>query len=189
METELTPWQDINPTNRRTDWAEPGERRWLSSNAYVLAAATEQIVTELTQSLAMVAPVGMTQDDREQWLGAAALAIRGAEISPSDFVWAAGKARLDPDCDHHAKIVPAIMRLLGDAKPKVVTVENDERPAPDPEIIARNDALRRIGDRTITQAEIDALPMPTKVFAHTICLLNGDYEGRYWIPGNRPVPA
>lgn len=155
----------------------------------MLTASTEQIVGELTQSLAMVAPVGMTQDDREQWLGAAALAIRGAEISPSDFVWAAGKARLDPDCDHHAKIVPAIMRLLGDVKPKVVTVGHGERPAPDPEIVARNEALRRIQDGTITQAEIDALPMPTKVFAHTKCLLNGDYEGRYWIPGNRPVAA
>ena len=183
---KLTPWQEINPA---TALAGQGERRWLSSNAYVLRASTEEIVGALTQSLAMVAPVGMTQEDREQWLGAAALAIRDADIPPREFAWAAGKARIDPECDHPAKIVPAIMRLIGEFKPEIHTVKSQEKYEPDPDKLAYYEAMGRIANASITQAEIDALPAETKVSAHTRCLLNTDYEGRYWLPGKRPVTA
>lgn len=68
-------------------------------------APTEQFKVELTSCLALVAPAGMTEENRRDWLG---VAWRTLEHLPSDLL-AIGCAEARKSCDHPAKIVPTIL--------------------------------------------------------------------------------
>jgi len=71
-----------------------------------LAPATgRRFRTELTACLALVAPVGMTEDARGEWLAAAWATLHNL---PADLL-AIGCERARETCDHPAKIVPTIV--------------------------------------------------------------------------------
>lgn len=110
-----------------------------------------QIIAELTICLALVRPVGMSSDEAEMWLRAAAQSVNHY---PFDILReAAANARRT--CDHHSKIVPAIVAA---AEPDLVQRRrlasyNPPRPrlveiaAPEPEPA-----------KPITQADCDRMP-------------------------------
>lgn len=139
----------------------------------------------------MVCPTGMTEEDRTQWIVAAAAAIRDADISPNDFARAASKARLDPTCDHPAKVVPAIIRALGESwRPNVEWDWTPEQLAKrDAAIRERQEAIKqfdlameRLERCEMSQAEINALPLRIKQVADCRLILrkHDDGQWRYW---------
>lgn len=69
-------------------------------------APTDQIVAMLTSCLYLVRPVGMSDADAAIWLRTAA---RELEHLPIDLLADACSAA-KRTCDHHAKIVPTIIR-------------------------------------------------------------------------------
>jgi hypothetical protein len=74
-----------------------------------LAAATpHDFKIQLTGCLALVAPVGMTEEAKVDWLTAAWGTLNGI---PADLL-ARGCRSARQWCDHHAKIVPAILREI-----------------------------------------------------------------------------
>ena len=96
---EPTPWQEINPMVS----APRPEQRAMSS---ALEPATrEQFAVELTSCLALVAPVGMTEDARREWLTVAWDTLRHL---PPDIL-ARGCRVAREKCDHPSKIVPTIL--------------------------------------------------------------------------------
>lgn len=154
-----------------TDSDARGELCWLSKTSYVRQATTSHILKGLAQSLALVAPVAMTEEDRAQWLAVAVRTIYEKHLSVVDFDYAVKAAR--DECDHPAKIVPAIIKALGEhwrpaiaqveAEPVKVPVERRiEAPLveiPLNEIAAMPEHMRQMGlsKGWITQAQIDAL--------------------------------
>ena len=74
-------------------------------------ADDREFITILTPCLQLVAPVGMSEDDRDIWFEAARLAL--IEI-PADLLRRGAQHAL-MHADHPSKIVPAIMREIGDA--------------------------------------------------------------------------
>ncbi|USI71629.1 hypothetical protein [Sphingomonas morindae] len=74
----------------------------------LVPAPPELIVDALTPVLAMVAPTGLNEDDRVEWLAAAADALRGI---PGDLLYR-GIRVSRASVDHPAKIVPAIMAAV-----------------------------------------------------------------------------
>lgn len=143
----------------------------MSKTSYVRQATTSHILKGLGQSLALVAPVGMTEDDRTQWLAAATVQIYEKHLSVVDFDHAVKVAR--DNCDHHSKIVPAVIKALGENwKPAIAQVAAEpvripaERQIEAPlveiplnEIAAMPEHMRQMGlsKGWITQAQIDAL--------------------------------
>lgn len=118
---ELTPWQEINPQGLGA----PQPPRFPSSNGStetrqldrlrerLRPAASAQIVAELTPCLAQVAPSGMSQSDRDEWLMAAGQTLSEAGL-PFDLLQRGCKAaRHNSKVDHPSRIVAAI---LEDAK-------------------------------------------------------------------------
>jgi hypothetical protein len=75
------------------------------AEALLVSSPPDLIIDALTPVLAMVAPAGLTQADREEWLGAAADALRGI---PGDLLYR-GIRVARASVDHPAKIVAAIM--------------------------------------------------------------------------------
>lgn len=73
-------------------------------------ASRSEFRDALGACLALVAPVGMTEDDRAQWFRAAWETLDGI---PADLL-AQGCAVARKWADHHAKIVPAILREIED---------------------------------------------------------------------------
>ena len=189
---ELTPWEElgpVKPTPPALD--ERGERHWLRPGCYTLRVTVNDAVQELTRSLAMVCPTGMTEEDRTQWIVAAAASIRDADISPNDFARAASKARLDPACDHPSKVVPAIIRALGESwKPRLEWDWTPEQIAKrDAAVREREEAIKqfetalvRLERCEMSQAEIDALPLRVKQVADCRLILRkcDDGQWRYW---------
>ena len=189
---ELTPWEElgpVKPTPPALD--ERGERHWLRPGCYTLRVTVNDAIQELTRSLAMVCPTGMTEEDRTQWIAAAASTIRDADISPNDFTRAAARARLDPTCDHPAKVVPAIIRALGESwraslnwdwTPEQVAARNAEdaeREAVEKAFIV---SMKRLERCEMTQPEIDELPDRVKRVADCRMILRKHDDGiyRYW---------
>lgn len=133
----------------------------------------------------------MTEEDRTQWIVAASASIRDANISPNDLARAAAKARLDPTCDHPAKVVPAIVRALGESwspytvwdwTPEQVAAQNAET-AKRAEAARQFDRdMRRLERCEMTQDEINALPLRFKQLADCLMLLRKQDDGiyRYW---------
>lgn len=167
-ETALTAWQETGPS-RMTDLGEPGERRWLSANSYVLRVSDDVALAELAESLALTAPVTMTEDDRRQWLSAAVRAMRDAEPSPVAFAAAVRAARISTACDHPAKILPAIMKALGEFDKQIVTVETDATIRADIDRAIRaashDAAITRLRLNQMTEAEYAMLPRRTREVA------------------------
>lgn len=100
-------------------------------------ASRDDFRRELTACLALVAPTGMAQDDRNEWLR---VAWGTLENIPADLLKiGCGSAR--QKCDHPAKVVPAIMATISDLwehrranKSSVLAaLRKLNEPAPEPE--------------------------------------------------------
>lgn len=97
---EPTAWEEINPA---TALARPPEQRLPSLD--LRPASNEVFRNELTACLILVAPVGMTEDSRREWLAVAWETLRHL---PPDML-ARGCETARETCDHPSKIVPAII--------------------------------------------------------------------------------
>lgn len=73
-------------------------------------ATREQFAVELTSCLALVVPVGMTEDARREWLSVAWQTLK--DLPPDVLEKGCRAARLK--CDHPAKIVPKIIEETRD---------------------------------------------------------------------------
>lgn len=74
-------------------------------------ASTEHFATELTACLALVAPVGMTEESRREWL---AVAWRTLQFLPADLL-SIGCSEARKTCDHPAKLVPVIVAATSES--------------------------------------------------------------------------
>lgn len=139
-----------------------GELLWLSENAYVRQASSDYVLNGLAQCLALVVPVGMSEEDREQWLAAATVQLYEKHLSPEELDYALKKAR--DECDHPAKIVPAAIRALGDNwKANCVLLQSDSNVS---SIADRFETIMeklRLGE--YSQEQIDELPERAKRYA------------------------
>jgi hypothetical protein len=97
---------------------------------------------ELTACLALVAPAGMSEENRRDWLTVAWDTLR--HIPPDILASGARKAR--EKCDHPAKIVPTIIAETADAMRRRRDNDNWDRsvalPAPEPEYVSPEEAAR-----------------------------------------------
>lgn len=64
--------------------------------------------------LALVAPTGLSEADRNEWLVAALVTLDELKLDSDVLRSAAKAARHDPRCDHHSKIIPAMMRHINE---------------------------------------------------------------------------
>jgi hypothetical protein len=103
---EPTAWEDINPTTALAPRPEP--RR--PSSVQLQPASPEEFRNELTACLALVAPVGMTEESRREWL---AVAWDTLGHLPADIL-ASGCRSARESCDHPSKIVPAVIEATKD---------------------------------------------------------------------------
>lgn len=83
-----------------------GELALRQAEASLQSATTADFGRELTASLTLVAPSGMTQADRNEWLKTAWDSLIGI---PADLL-ASACFTARRTCDHPSKIVPTIMR-------------------------------------------------------------------------------
>ena len=97
---EPTAWEDINPAMAL---AAPPEPR--STSLGLTPATPTEFRNELTACLTLVAPSGMSEDDRREWLRVAWGALSHL---PADLI-GRGCRVARQKCDHPAKIVPTIM--------------------------------------------------------------------------------
>lgn len=79
---------------------------WADRQEVLRPATAEDFHRELTACLILVAPTGMSDDDRTEWLIAARAALDGI---PADLL-ARGAAVARKYCDHPSRIVSQIMR-------------------------------------------------------------------------------
>jgi hypothetical protein len=98
---EPTAWEDINPATALARQPEPR----LPSSDRLQPASNEVFRNELTACLALVVPVGMTEESRREWLAVAWATLKHL---PPD-VLAIGALAARQKCDHPAKIVPTII--------------------------------------------------------------------------------
>lgn len=176
---ELTPWQETGAT-RPPALAEQGERHWLSASSFVLRVSADDAIDELSKSLAIVAPTGMTQEDREQWLAVAVEAILDANVSPAVFVVAVKAARIDPACDHPAKVVSAIIRALGDWKPNVINeAANGDSNRMHQATADMHAALWRLEHGEVTAKAVESWPDQWRRIAEMQALVRRDEHGGY----------
>jgi hypothetical protein len=94
---DLTAWEDINPT---TVSVQRQEQQSQSSDV-----SREVFRNELTACLALVAPVGMTEEAKRDWLVTAWDTLK--DIPPD--ILRIGTAAARKTCDHPSKIVPTII--------------------------------------------------------------------------------
>ena len=76
-----------------------------ASSDLLSPAPRDRFRDELFACLALVAPVGMSEEARGEWLAVAWATLRHL---PADLL-AIGCGRARQTCDHHARIVPAII--------------------------------------------------------------------------------
>ena len=103
MTDEPTAWEDINPT---TVLAPRAEQRSPS----LVPATKIEFRNELTACLALVVPVGMTEEARREWL---LVAWETLKHLPPDILHR-GCEVARATCDHPSKIVPAIIAETAD---------------------------------------------------------------------------
>jgi hypothetical protein len=97
---EPTAWEEINPAMALV--ARPA----LPSLSSDLTPATPtEFRNELTACLALVAPTGMAEDDRQEWLRVAWATLGQL---PVDLL-SLGCRKARESCDHPSKVVPAIL--------------------------------------------------------------------------------
>lgn len=114
----------------------------------VTPADAGEFITILTPCLQLVAPVGMSLDDRDTWFEAAMLAL--ADV-PADLLQRGALVAMK-EADHPAKIVPAIMREVGDSlAARRRNVQMGAR------VKSEAPALPAPGGEQPTAAEIDAI--------------------------------
>jgi len=100
---------------------------WADRQEALRPATAEDFHRELTSCLILVAPTGMSDDDRTEWLIAARAALDGI---PADLL-ARGAAVARKYCDHPSRIVAQIMREIEEPwnnRKKAVRGERPERP-------------------------------------------------------------
>lgn len=115
---EPTAWEEINPSAALAVRHEPR----LPSSGLSRATPTE-FRNELTACLALVAPTGMTEDDRQEWLRVAWGTLGHL---PADLL-ALGCRKARESCDHPSKVVPTI---LAAASPMLDRRREHARPMP-----------------------------------------------------------
>lgn len=96
-----TAWEDINPPMGLV----PRREQPLPCSAKLQPATSEHFRNELAACLALVAPAGMTEESRRDWL---AVAWGTLKDLPADLL-TFGCAHARKVCDHPSKIVPAII--------------------------------------------------------------------------------
>lgn len=96
---DLPPWDDINPPVTAL------ARTSAPLSASLEPAPREDFARELTKCLSLVAPVGMDENARTEWLAAAWETVQHL---PADLL-AIGAAHARKVADHPSKIVPAII--------------------------------------------------------------------------------
>lgn len=79
---------------------------WLDPNEALRPASDDEFLRELTGCLILVAPSGMSDDDRTEWLIAARATLQDI---PADLL-ARGASVARKYCDHPSKIVATIIR-------------------------------------------------------------------------------
>lgn len=99
MSDDLTPWEDINPPMASATRHEPPCRSSVDEETRTVFR------NELTACLALTAPVGMTEENRRDWLMVAWDTLK--HIPPDILAIGASAAR--KKCDHPCKIVPTII--------------------------------------------------------------------------------
>lgn len=97
-----TAWADINPPMASAPRPAPPST---SSASRLAPASAERFRNELTACLALVAPVGMDEPAKREWL---AIAWETLKHLPADILSIGAKAARGK-CDHPSKIVPAIL--------------------------------------------------------------------------------
>lgn len=102
----LGAWEDINPAMGLAPRQEPQSL----CSARLEPATSDQFRNELTACLALVAPAGMTEEGRRDWLAVAWATLKHL---PAD-VLAVGCQKARQTCDHPAKIVPAILEATNE---------------------------------------------------------------------------
>lgn len=103
---EPTAWEDINPATALAARRAPPP----PSLERLQPASPEMFRDELTSCLILVAPVGMTEEAKREWL---AVAWQTLNDFPADML-AAGCQKARETCDHPSKIVPAIVAETAD---------------------------------------------------------------------------
>lgn len=150
MDDQHSPWDDINPPMASAP--QPG-RQIASSTSLLSPATNTEFRDELTACLSLVAPVGMAEEARAEWL---AVAWSTLGHLPADLL-AIGAQKARETCDHPSKIVPAILGETRDMldrrryhfRETVATVPTSHR-LPEPDICTPEQAdaiLREFGLR------------------------------------------
>lgn len=98
---EPTAWEDINPPTALV----PQPERRLQSLERLKPATSDVFRNELTACLALVVPVGMTEEGRREWLSVAWATL--GHLPPDLLAIGCKVAR--ETCDHPSKIVPTII--------------------------------------------------------------------------------
>ena len=112
IEQDRTAWQDITGVVLRpAAWGRQSQPLTASSPDAALPAQLQpaddrEFITILTPCLQLVAPVGMSEDDRDTWFEAARLALIDV---PVDLLQRGAKHAM-LHADHPSKIVPLIAR-------------------------------------------------------------------------------
>jgi hypothetical protein len=115
----VSAWDDINPAMAL---ARQPERQ--SPCSALQPATSDQFRNELTACLTLVAPVGMTEEAKRDWL---AVAWGTLKHLPADLLATGCKAARQA-CDHPAKIVPAILK---ETEEELRWRQNHRPPPPD----------------------------------------------------------
>jgi hypothetical protein len=104
---EPTAWEDINPA-AMVSAPRPAPPETYSDR--LKPASNIEFRNELTACLALVVPVGMTEEGRREWL---AVAWETLKHLPADLL-ARGCRKARQTCDHPSKIVPTIIAETAD---------------------------------------------------------------------------
>lgn len=113
--SDLTPWEEINPT-ALVQRHEQHSR----SLARLEPADSDHFRNELTACLALVVPVGMTEEGRSEWLSVAWATLNHL---PADLL-SLGCKKARETCDHPSKIVPTI---ISETRESMESRRNSER--------------------------------------------------------------
>lgn len=154
-----TPWEDIGgKLVRPAGWERQSTLPSATSpaaaslhRAGLVPAEPADFIAILTPCLQLVAPVGMTEEDRDTWFEAATVAL--ADV-PADLL-RRGAQHAMHHADHPAKILPCIMREIGEA------LDRRRRPAGsrimEGASNAGGKALPAPGGERATAGELDAI--------------------------------
>jgi hypothetical protein len=106
MTDDPTAWEDINPPMASA----PRQELQSLSSELLTPATTDAFRNELTACLTLVAPVGMTEEAKRDWL---AVAWGTLKHLPSDLL-SDGCRVARETCDHPSKIVPVIVEATSE---------------------------------------------------------------------------